>query len=114
MNTDAMITRLAKKITAGVEYTSKGSPAHSFKVKTDTLRLYDKPEASKRFTVVLSGKDWDEKGSTDKTLIRADEKGNVSFGIGKEDDKLGKPAVFSSLPSAVKSKILEQVKGKYE
>lgn len=123
MNIFKELQRIAKVLKAdgmgdnndGIEYTTAKSPEHSFKYKNDTIRVYDKPEQVKRFTAVLSGKEWDVNGSSDKTLVRFDMKGKTAFATGKEDQqKLGKPVAFKSLPQQVQKAVLNQVSGKWE
>lgn len=97
-----------------VKYTSAKSGDHTFNFKGDTIRVYDKPEQVKRFTAVLSGKDWDEKGSTSKSLIRFDMAGKTVFATGQENASLGKPVVWNSLPSSLQKKIKDAVSGKID
>jgi len=113
---DSTIDRIAKNIiaTINVTYTEKGSPKHSFKTGKDIIRLYDNPQAVKRFTAVLGGKDWDKGSPSIKSMIRFDENGKTSMTSGTEDDKLGKPAVFASLPAVLKSKVIKLMGGKYD
>lgn len=113
---EKIIERIAKKILAEVkvDYTEKNSAQHVFKKGSDTIRLYHNPTLNKPFTAVISGKDWDEPGSTNKTLITFNDKGATSIRSGKEDASLGKPAVFANLPANLKQAVFKLLSGKYE
>jgi len=108
------IAKLIKAEETGIEYTEKNSKDHNFKYKADTIRVYDNPNQLKRFTAVITGREWDEPGSTDKSLIRFDMNGKTVFATGKEDQKLGKPVAWKSIPAAVQKKVLNQLSGKWE
>lgn len=117
MDYKAEIQRIAKLIQAEdnqIEYTEKNSKDHNFKYKADTIRVYDNPNQVKRFTAVLTGREWDEPGSTDKSFIRFDMNGKTVFSTGKEDQKLGKPVAWKSIPAMVQKKVLNQLSGKWD
>lgn len=113
MITKETIDRIASKIiTATVKYTTKGSSQHVFRKGKDSISVYDNPNAVKRFSVVLSGKDWDD-GSY-KTIIRMSDNGRFILSTGREDPSLGKPVEWSSFPNNLKETVFDQMKGGYD
>jgi len=113
---EQMIERIAKKIISEVkvDYTDKNSSSHNFKKGKDTIRLYYNPSFNKPFTAVISGKDWDEPGSSSKALISFNEKGITSLHTGREDQSLGKPIVFNTIPNNLKQAVFNVLAGKWE
>jgi len=108
------ISKIARLLNASVDvrYTTANSGGHAFKKGRDTVKVYDDPQKIKRFTAVLSGKDWDS-GSL-KTLLLFDERGQMKFQTGREDNTLGKPVEWNSLPSSLRNQITVKLSGKWE
>lgn len=112
MYTKERIERIASRIVcAEVKYTSKGSGDHAYRKNRDFIRVYDNPRAPKRFNMVFAGPDW-ESGPV-KTILKVSEGGNFTYTTGREDDSLGTPVVWNSLPRNIQSVALNQIKGNY-
>jgi hypothetical protein len=115
MYNDKKIEDIAVRIAADpieVQYTENGKPNHVFKKGTDIIRVFDNPNAVKRFTAVVFGKGWED-GDV-HTVIRFNDGRAFNFGTDKISPKLGKPVVWTSLPEELRKKILTQLSGKWE
>lgn len=109
------VERIASKLIAAIEvkYLEKPNmPGHAFKAGKDIIKVYDNPAAVKRFTAVISGKEWGT-GSV-KTFVKFSDNGNSTLATGVEDEKLGKPVLFKSIPLNLRKMINEKLGGKYD